>query len=132
MRSLTSSPAVLVVDDIPAFRSIVKDMLEDLGFNEIIEASDGYEALEKVKAQEVSLIVSDYMMAPGTGLDLLRGLNQDPKLTEIPFIMVSALNENKVVNEAMELGASSYIVKPLGFEVFRSKVLEALQIRMVE
>lgn len=121
-----SDQSVLVVDDIPGFRAIICEMLEELGFPSCIEASDGAEAYEKAKLNRPALIISDYMMCPKTGMDLLNYVKEDPELRETPFILISAVAENEVFEKALSLGASGYIARPVGFEKLRKSVLDAL------
>ncbi len=121
-----SEQAVLVVDDIPGFRAIICEMLEELGFPSCIEASDGGEAYEKAKQNKPALIISDYMMCPKTGMDLLNFVKKDPELCSTPFILISAVAENEVFEKALSLGASGYIARPVGFEKLKKSVLDAL------
>lgn len=125
-----NAPTLLVVDDVPSFRDIIKDMLQDIGFPNVIEAADGGEALEKAQQQEIALIISDYMMSPKTGLDLLSGLKADEKLKNVPFILVSAVSEIEILQQAMTLGASGYIRRPIAFDTLRKSVIEALSKNM--
>ena len=121
-----NAPTLLVVDDVPSFREIIKDMLIDIGFPNVIEAADGSEALEKVRSQEVALVISDYMMSPKTGIDLLEGLKSDDKLKCVPFIMVSAVSEVEIQQRAIALGANGFIPRPISFDTLRKKVIDAL------
>jgi two-component system, chemotaxis family, chemotaxis protein CheY len=124
------TPAVLVVDDVATARIIVSSMLEDMGFTRILEARDGEEALALLGRSEVALVISDYNMSPASGLDLLKGLRERGKLDATPFIMVSAVDDESVVEAATALGASGYLTKPLRFDRLRSGVMEALRPKM--
>jgi two-component system chemotaxis response regulator CheY len=116
-------PAILVVDDIPAFRAIVRDLLEEIGFSEIHEAEDGSSALELLSRIDVGLVVSDYMMSPRSGLDLLQGMQESSRLRTVPFVLVSAVSEQDVVEQALGLGARHCFTKPLNFNAFKRQVL---------
>jgi CheY-like chemotaxis protein len=120
----TEEPQVLVIDDVPASRAILKDMLTEIGFHAIAEASDGREALEKLKRHRAQLIICDHVMKDMSGLDLLDQLRNHPYLVDIPFILVSACREVSVIDTALELGADDYIPKPISFELFKRKVID--------
>lgn len=117
-------PAILLVDDVQAFRLIVRDMLGELGYTNVIEASDGAEALEKARLHPVGLVISDYMMVPQTGLDLLRGLRDEDALKEVPFIMVSSISEMHIVDQAIRLGATTYLPRPVSFATLSKRLNE--------
>jgi CheY-like chemotaxis protein len=127
---LSDEPQVMVVDDIAGTREIMKDMLQEMGFKKIVEASDGREALEKLKADGAQLIICDYMMKDMSGLDLLNQIRNHPYLVDVPFIVVSAVGDVPVIETALELGASDYIVKPLSFTLLRRKITDVLRRRI--
>jgi two-component system chemotaxis response regulator CheY len=127
---LSDEPQVMIVDDIPGTRDIMKDMLEEMGFKRIVEASDGSEALEMLKADGAQLIICDYMMKDMSGLDLLNQIRNHPYLVDVPFIVVSAVGDVPVIETALELGASDYIVKPLSYQLLRRKITDVLRRRM--
>lgn len=113
---------VLVVDDFATMRRIVKGVLKQLGFIDIIEAENGSSALDELKKEKVGLIVSDWNMPKMTGLDLLKAVRGDEKLKSIPFIMVTAEGQKENVLEAVKAGVSNYIVKPFTPETFNEKL----------
>lgn len=121
------SPAILVVDDVPAFRAIVRDMLDELGYTNVVEAGDGAEALEKAQSQQFAVVISDYMMSPKNGIDLLEALRADQKLAKLPFIMVSAIDEMHIVEQAILLGATSYLPRPISFATLSKRVGEVIK-----
>lgn len=122
----SNEPLILIIDDIPSFREIVKDMLVDIGFSNFDEANDGAEALKHIETRVPALILSDYMMPNVNGLELLKRLNVDNNATPPPFIMITAVSEKGIVDEALSSGASAVITKPLNFSTFRSTVLKSL------
>jgi CheY-like chemotaxis protein len=124
---LSDEPQVMIVDDIPGTRDIMRDMLQEMGFKRIVEASDGREALEKLQSDGAQLIICDYMMKDMSGLDLLNQIRNHPRLVDVPFIVVSAVGDVPVIETALELGASDYIVKPLSFQLLRRKVTDVLR-----
>jgi two-component system chemotaxis response regulator CheY len=117
-----TSMKVLVVDDFATMRRIVKGVLKQLGFSDIIEAENGSSALDELKKEKVGLIVSDWNMPKMTGLDLLKAVREDEKFKSIPFIMVTAEGQKENVLEAVKAGVSNYIVKPFTPETFNEKL----------
>jgi two-component system chemotaxis response regulator CheY len=117
-----TSLKVLVVDDFATMRRIVKGVLKQLGFNDIIEAEDGDQALNQLHKEKVGLIVSDWNMPNMTGLDLLKAVRSDEKLKDTPFLMVTAEGQKENVVQAVQAGVSNYIVKPFTPETFSAKL----------
>jgi two-component system, chemotaxis family, chemotaxis protein CheY len=118
---------VLIVDDYNTMLRIVKNLLKQLGFNNVDEATDGSAALEKVKGKSYGLIISDWNMQPMTGLDLLkaiRGSTEAYKST--PFIMVTAESKTENVIMAKQAGVNNYIVKPFNAETLKTKIAAVL------
>jgi two-component system chemotaxis response regulator CheY len=122
--SVDTSMKVLVVDDFATMRRIVKGVLKQLGFSDIIEAENGSSALDELKKENVGLIVSDWNMPKMTGLDLLKAVREDENLKSIPFIMVTAEGQKENVLEAVKAGVSNYIVKPFTPETFNEKLVK--------
>jgi two-component system chemotaxis response regulator CheY len=120
--AIDTSMKVLVVDDFATMRRIVKGVLKQLGFSNIVEAEDGTAALDALKKEKVGLIVSDWNMPKMTGLDLLKAVRSDEGLKETPFIMVTAEGQKENVIEAVKAGVSNYIVKPFTPETFSEKL----------
>ena len=120
--SIDTSMKILVVDDFATMRRIVKGVLKQLGFANIIQAEDGTNALEELKKEKVGLIVSDWNMPNMTGLDLLKAVREDVNLKSIPFLMVTAEGQKENVVEAVKAGVSNYIVKPFTQETFNEKL----------
>lgn len=120
--AIDTSMKILVVDDFATMRRIVKGVLKQLGFTNIIEAEDGTNALEELKKEKVGLIVSDWNMPNMTGLDLLRAVREDMNLKSIPFLMVTAEGQKENVVEAVKAGVNNYIVKPFTPETFNEKL----------
>jgi two-component system chemotaxis response regulator CheY len=113
---------VLVVDDFPTMRRIVKNLLKQIGFENIDETEDGVQALNKLKSGNYGLVVSDWNMPNMQGIDLLRKIRQDDALKEMPFLMVTAEAEKEKVIEAIKAGVDNYIVKPFTAEVLKEKL----------
>jgi two-component system chemotaxis response regulator CheY len=113
---------VLVVDDSSTMRRIVKGVFKGLGFTNILEAEDGSVALEKLKKEEVDLILADWSMPKVTGLDLLKTVRSDNNLKNIPFIMVTAEGQKKDILEAAKARVSNYVVKPFAPETLSERI----------
>jgi two-component system chemotaxis response regulator CheY len=118
---------VLVVDDFPTMRRILKNLLKQLGFENIDEAENGEDALRKLKNGDYGLVVSDWNMPVMEGLELLKHIRNDPQLKDIPFLMVTAEAEKEKVIEAIKAGVDNYIVKPFTGEVLKEKLEKIAQ-----
>lgn len=113
---------VLVVDDFSTMRRIVKNLLKQLGFSNILEADDGSTALDVLKSQKVDFIVSDWNMPKMTGLELLKAVRGDDSLKSIPFLMITAEAKKENIMDALQSGVSNYIVKPFTAETLKEKI----------
>jgi two-component system chemotaxis response regulator CheY len=113
---------VLVVDDFPTMRRIVKNLLKQLGFENIDEAEDGAQALSKLKGGGFGLVVSDWNMPVMEGIDLLKHVREDEALKTMPFLMVTAEAEKDKVITAIKAGVDNYVVKPFTAEVLKEKL----------
>ncbi len=117
---------VLIVDDYKTMLRILRNLLKQLGFNNVDEATDGSMALQMLRMGSYGLIVSDWNMEPMTGMQLLREVRADPKLNHLPFIMVTAESKSENVVAAKEAGVSNYIVKPFNAETLQQKMTSVL------
>jgi len=117
---------VLIVDDYRTMLRIIRNLLKQNDFNNVDEATDGQEALAKLRAGQFGLVISDWNMAPMTGLDLLKEVRADPRLRETPFIMITAESKTENVVAAKAAGVSNYIVKPFNAETLRDKIEKVL------
>jgi two-component system chemotaxis response regulator CheY len=113
---------VLVVDDYKTMIRIITNLLKQIGFNNIDDASDGTAALSLLKKNEYGLVVSDWNMEPMTGLDLLKEVRADDRLKAMPFLMVTAESKTENVIAAKEAGVNNYIVKPFNAETLKGKI----------
>ncbi|HFC98309.1 MAG TPA: response regulator [Thermosulfurimonas dismutans] len=119
---LDTSMRVLVVDDFATMRKIIKNILTQLGFRNIIEADDGTTAWEILQKEPVDLIISDWNMPKMSGLELLKKVRADEKLKDIPFLMVTAEAQKENIIEAVKYKVSQYIVKPFTPETLKEKL----------
>jgi two-component system, chemotaxis family, chemotaxis protein CheY len=113
---------VLVVDDYQTMVQIIRNLLRQLGFVSIDEANDGSAALDMMRQKDYGLVISDWHMAPMSGYELLREVRADDRLSQTPFIMVTAENRVEKVIEAKKAGANTYIVKPVNAATLKSKI----------
>lgn len=113
---------VLVVDDMSTMRRIVKNVLRQIGFSDIVEAENGQDALTKLKAGGFGLVVSDWNMPVMQGIELLRAVRADAELKTLSFLMVTAEAQKENLIEAVQAGVSNYVVKPFTAEVLQGKL----------
>jgi two-component system chemotaxis response regulator CheY len=113
---------ILTVDDFSTMRRIIRNMLRQLGYTNIVEAEDGAEALGLLHKEKVDFIISDWNMPNMSGLDLLKAIRADESLKPIPVLLVTAeaLKENVV--EAVKAGVNNYVVKPFTAETLKEKI----------
>ena len=115
---------ILVVDDYQTMIRIIRNLLKQLGFNNVDEATDGKAALEKINVKAYGLIISDWNMEPMTGLDLLKNVRGGG--SKVPFIMVTAESKTENVLAAREAGVNNYIVKPFNADTLKAKLSSVL------
>jgi two-component system chemotaxis response regulator CheY len=125
--AVSKSLPIMIVDDYSTMLRILRNLLGQLDFNNVVDASNGDEALQKLLASsDIGLIISDWNMQPMTGLDLLKAVRGNAKLKHIPFIMVTAESKTENVVAAKQAGVSNYIVKPFNAETLKAKMASVL------
>jgi two-component system chemotaxis response regulator CheY len=120
--ALDPSMPVLVVDDYKTMIRIIRNLLKQLGFINVDEASDGTAALNMMREKDYGLVISDWNMEPMTGYELLREVRADDHLSRTPFIMVTAESKTDNVVAAKKAGVNNYIVKPFNAATLKSKI----------
>ena len=113
---------ILVVDDYATMIRIIRNLLKQLGFNDVDDASDGTQALEKISSKQYGLIISDWNMEPMTGYELLKEVRSATETTRLPFIMVTAESKTENVIAAKKAGVNNYIVKPFNAQTLKGKI----------
>jgi two-component system chemotaxis response regulator CheY len=113
---------VLVADDFATMRKIVRNILKQIGFDDIVEAEDGQVALQVLKNENIGLVVTDWNMPNMTGLELLEKIRTDPKTAKLPVLMVTAEGLKDNVVAAVKAGVNNYVVKPFTAEVLQEKL----------
>lgn len=124
---MDKSMKILVVDDFATMRKVIRNLLKQSGYENIVEAEDGLLALKVLKSQKVDFIISDWNMPNMSGLELLKNVRADEELKSLPFLMVTAeaLQENVVA--AVKAGVSNYIVKPFTSETLDEKIKKIME-----
>jgi two-component system chemotaxis response regulator CheY len=119
---LDPSTPILVVDDYATMVRIIRNLLKQVGFENVDDASNGEQALEKIKGKSYGLIFSDWNMEPMSGIDLLHKVRADPATASTPFIMVTSESKTDNVMAARKAGVSSYLVKPFNAAQLKAKI----------
>lgn len=118
---------ILIVDDFATMRKVIKNLLRQSGYQNITEAEDGVAALKELRSQKIDFIISDWNMPNMTGIEFLRAVRADSKLSSLPFLMVTAESLKDNVVEAVKAGVSNYIVKPFTAEVLSEKIEKIIE-----
>lgn len=113
---------ILVVDDYQTMVRIIRNLLKQIGFENVDEASNGAEALAKIEERHYGLIISDWNMEPMTGFQLLQKVRGLKDRADIPFIMVTAESKTDNVVAARKAGVNHYIVKPFNAVTLKAKI----------
>ncbi len=124
--ALDANLPILIVDDYRTMLRIIRNLLKQLSFTNVDEASDGGDALAKLRDKSYGLVISDWNMQPMTGLELLREVRADATLAHLPFIMITAESKAENVVAAKEAGVDNYIVKPFNAETLKAKITSVL------
>lgn len=113
---------ILIVDDFPTMRRIIKNLLKDLGFENVDEAEDGAMGLEKLRNGNFEFVVSDWNMPNMDGLEMLKIIRADPNLSKLPVLMVTAEAKKENIIAAAQAGANGYVVKPFTAATLEEKL----------
>jgi two-component system chemotaxis response regulator CheY len=113
---------ILIVDDFSTMRRIIKNLLRDLGFNNTAEADDGSTALPILQSGSFDFLVTDWNIPGMTGIDLLKAVRADAKLSKLPVLMVTAEQKRDQIIEAAQAGVNGYIVKPFTAITLKEKI----------
>ena len=120
--ALDLSMPVLVVDDYSTMIRIIRNLLRQIGFEDIDEAPDGAAALAKMQERRYGLVISDWNMEPMSGYELLKQVRASSALAKTPFIMVTAESKTENVIAAKNAGVNNYIVKPFNAQTLKAKI----------
>lgn len=122
--SVSMTMPILIVDDYNTMIRILRNLLRQLGFTNIDEASDGRTALAKMSTKSYALVISDSVMTPMTGVELLERVRADERTRETPFVMIA--NDYDEGSEAERRAASTYIVKPFSAQSLKTKLMPVI------
>jgi len=117
---------ILAVDDSPTMRRIIVNTLKRAGFEDVVEASDGKDALAKLKVETVNFVITDWNMPEMDGLALVTNIRGDDKLKELPILMITTRSVKDDIVEALKAGVNNYIVKPFTPDTLKAKINEIL------
>jgi two-component system, chemotaxis family, chemotaxis protein CheY len=119
----------LVVDDFSTMRRIVKNLLQELGYNDITEADDGNTALPLLKGGSFDILITDWNMPGMPGLELLKAVRADERLAKLPVLMLTAEAKREQIVEAAQAGVSGYVIKPFTAITLKEKLDKILASR---
>mgnify|MGYP002725470114 FL=1 len=122
-----SDMKVLFVDDSPTMRRIIQNSLNKIGYDDLISAENGEDALEKLEGVEVDMIITDWNMPEMNGEQLVIKLREDPKYKDKPILMVTTRGMKEDVITAVKIGVNGYVVKPFTPEVLKKKINDILK-----
>ncbi len=118
---------ILVVDDFPTMRRIIRNLLKELGFSNVEEAEDGAAGLEKVKDGSFQFVVSDWNMPNMDGLSMLQAIRAEATLAKLPVLMVTAEAKKENIIAAAQAGANGYVVKPFTAATLDEKITKIFE-----
>lgn len=124
--ALDKNMRILVVDDYSTMTRILRNLLNQLDFRNVDDASNGSDAFDLLHQADYGLVFSDWNMQPMTGIELLRKVRADNALKHIPFIMVTAESKTENVIVAKQAGVSNYIIKPFNVKTLQTKMESVL------
>jgi two-component system chemotaxis response regulator CheY len=127
---VSSKVRFLVVDDFSTMRRIIKNFLNDLGYHNVQEADDGLSALPMLKTGNFDFLITDWNMPGMPGLDLLKAVRADPKIGQMPVLLLTAEAKREQIVEAAAAGVNGYVVKPFTSQTLRDKLDKIIQTRL--
>lgn len=127
---MSSKVRFLVVDDFSTMRRIIKNFLNDLGYHNVQEADDGLSALPMLKTGNFDFLITDWNMPGMPGLDLLKAVRADPKIGQMPVLLLTAEAKREQIVEAAAAGVNGYVVKPFTSQTLRDKLDKIIQTRL--
>jgi two-component system, chemotaxis family, chemotaxis protein CheY len=117
---------VLVVDDQESMRGMMRAYVRRMGVENVDMAESGSQALQELMKKPYNLVISDFHMVSGSGLDLLKGMRAHPVLKKTPVIMVTGNSDTETVSKVVQAGVNGYVVKPVSFEAIKARVEKIL------
>jgi two-component system chemotaxis response regulator CheY len=126
---MSTDMTILVVDDFSTMRRIIKNLLHDLGYQNVTEADDGNTALPLLRSGKFDLLITDWNMPGMHGLELLRQVRSDPNLAKLPVLMLTAEAKREQIVEAAQAGVDGYVIKPFTAVTLKEKIDKILAAR---
>jgi two-component system chemotaxis response regulator CheY len=126
---MSAAVRFLIVDDFSTMRRMVRSVLTELGYTDVVEADDGSTALPILRQGGIDFLVTDVNMPGMAGLDLLRAVRADPKLAKLPVLLVTAEAKREQIVEAARAGVNGYVVKPFTAQTLKDKIEKILASR---
>ena len=117
-----SAVRFLVVDDFSTMRRIIKNFLNDLGYNHVQEADDGMTALPILKSGTIDFLITDWNMPGMQGLDLLKAVRADAKISKMPVLLLTAEAKREQIIEAAQAGVNGYVIEPFTAQTLKDKL----------
>lgn len=117
----------LIVDDSPTMLRIIRNALREIGYDDIVEAEDGEDALEKLEENDPDFVVTDWNMPNMNGVDLSSNIRNHPEYSDLPILMITTRGMKEDVKTAMKAEVNNYIVKPFEPEVLEEKIDSCLE-----
>jgi two-component system chemotaxis response regulator CheY len=124
---MDKSMKILVVDDFPTMRRIVRNLLKELGYANVDEAEDGQVGLSRLQGGGFDFVISDWNMPNMDGLEMLKRIRADASLSHLPVLMVTAESKKENIIAAAQAGASGYVVKPFTAATLDEKLSKILE-----
>ncbi len=118
---------ILIVDDFSTMRRIVRNLLQEIGFNQTAEAEDGKSALQLLRSHPFDFVVTDWNMPGMNGIELLKAIRSDARLAKLPVLMVTAEAKREQIMEAAQNGVNGYIIKPFTAETLKDKLAKIFE-----
>ena len=122
VRDVNKDVKFLVVDDFSTMRRIIKNLLHDMGYQNVLEADDGKTALPILQAGGLDFLITDWNMPGMAGLELLKLVRSDAKLAKMPVLMLTAEAKREQIVEAAQAGVSGYVIKPFTAAILKEKI----------
>lgn len=123
---MASGMKILAVDDSPTMRRIIVNTLKRAGFENVAEATDGKDALAKLKTEKFGFVITDWNMPEMDGLSFVNAMRTDPEFKSMPILMITTRSVKEDIIEAMKAGVNNYIVKPFTPETLAEKISQVL------
>ena len=119
---MSTEMSILVVDDFSTMRRIIKNLLHDLGYQNVAEADDGNTALPMLRTGKYDFLITDWNMPGMPGLELLKQVRADSNLSKLPVLMLTAEAKREQIIEAAQAGVNGYVIKPFTAVTLKEKI----------